>query len=274
MPVLVQAPSDSSGFGPCAPWDPIYCTPLPTGSEEISGFALQMATEILWAKSGMRFDQCTFTVRPCKSSCWGGGAFPYGTWWEMTSSYPTPALINGNWYNLTCGSCANDCSCTTLEEVIFPGPVTSIDTVKVDGMTLLANQYRLDDWRKLVRIDGGTWPSCNDMNLEDTEPGTWSVQLTYGQPVPMAGRFAVGELAHQLILACMGDDCCTLPYRIAQLARQGVTIDFPDIDSLIAGNRLGLLYADAFLDAFNPAGLRMPAQIYNVDAPRHRIVGT
>lgn len=272
MPALPPFPSDSTGFGPCGPWDPIYCTPLPTGSEEISGFALQMATEILWAKSGMRFDACTFTIRPCRTSCWGGG-FPYSGWWEMTSTYPQPALIAGNWYNLVCGTCGDDCSCTPVEQIILPGPVTSIDRVTVDGMTLLSSQYRLDDWRKLVRIDGGRWPDCNDLNLADTEVGTWSVQLTYGQPVPIAGRMAVGELAHQLVLACMGDDCCILPYRIAQLARQGVTISFPDIDSLIAGNRLGLQFADTFLDAYNPYGLRSPSQVYAIDGHRPTITG-
>lgn len=275
MPVLTQAPSDSTGFGPCAFWEPLWCTDLPTGSEAVSGFAIQMATEILWAKSGMRFDQCTFTIRPCRRSCWSGGIFPYGnSWWEITQPYPTPAIIDGNWYNLTCGACGDNCSCVNIEEILLPGPVSSINEVKVDGMALLSTQYRLDNWRKLVRIDGGIWPLCNNLNLADTQVGTWSVNLTYGQPVPVAGRFAVGELAHQLILACLGDDCCVLPYRVAQLARQGVTISFPDITNLIATNRLGLQFCDMFIDSFNPSNLRMPSQVYDIDNPSPRIAGT
>lgn len=232
-----------------------------------------MATEILWAKSGMRFDQCIYTIRPCKRSCWGG-SWPFsGNWWEVGTTYPTPALIAGNWHNLVCGTCGNDCSCTSVEQIILPGPVAEIIAVKVDGFTLPSSAYRLDNWRNLVRIDGGTWPHCNNLNLADTEVGTWSVTLQYGEPIPISARMAVGELAHQLILACMGDDCCILPYRIAQLARQGVTISFPDIDNLISGNRIGLQFVDMFLEAFNPSGLRSRSQVYLVDSPSPTITG-
>lgn len=279
MPVIPsppQFPTGAAGFGPCAAWTPIWCVELSTEAAAISGVAVQMATEILWAKSGMRYDQCSLSIRPCRRSCFGDG-WPFsGQWWEFgtSQSYPTPAFFNGNWYNLTCGDCTDGCSCTRVEQILLPGPVTSITQVKVDGVVLPATSYRLDDWRKLLRIDGDIWPICNDLNLADTEIGTWSVTLVYGEPVPTMGGMAVGELAHQIILACLGDECCTLPYRVQQLARQGVTLTFPDIADLMDANRIGLQFCDLFLDAANPYGLRSNSVVYDLDSPRYTIAGS
>lgn len=284
MPVIplpsIPAPSGAEGFGPCAAWEPIWCVDLPTAAAEISGHAVTMATEILWARSGMRFDQCVLTVRPCRQDCFDAGNYG-GFWWQLGTLYPQPALINGNWYNLTCGSCTDGCSCATVSEILLPGPVTAVNSVKVDGVALASSDYRLDNWRKLIRLDGELWPLCNNLNLEDTEEGTWSVTLTYGQPVPTSGRMAVGELAYQLILACLGDSCCVLPYQVQQVARQGVTIKYPDVSDMFGMdqngrvvNRIGLQYCELFLDAVNPYGMRQASQVYTIDASNPRIAGS
>lgn len=279
MPVLpfggpVPSPSPSEGFGPCEAWEPLWdCAVLPTGSEAISGTMVQAATEILWARTGMRFDQCVITVRPCRRSCFGE-QWPFsGSWWEVGTMYPRPVLFDGNWYNVACGDCGDSCSCTRVEEVILPGPITLINTVKVDGVTLPASAYRLDDWRRVVRIDGGSWPICNDLNKADTEEGTWSIQATYGEPVPVLGRLAVGELALQLIYKCLGMDCCVLPQEVQQLTRQGVTIEYLDPQQLFSANRIGLTICDQFIDAYNPYGVRQKPQVYSLDSPRPRITG-
>lgn len=276
MPVSpLPVPSISSGFGPCEPWEPIWCVNLSTAAAAISGTAVQQATEILWARTGMVFDQCTFTVRPCRQDCWGSSDWPYGGyWWQMNTLYPQPALINGTWYNLTCGSCPGDCSCTTVSQITLPGPITSINRVKVDGQTLDPSAYRLDDWRKLIRIDGNLWPMCNNLNVSDNNLNTWSVNLTYGNPVPTSGQLAVGELAYQLILACLGDDCCQLPYQVQTLARQGVSIKYPDVSKLFAENRIGLRFCDLFIDAVNPYGMRQPSQVYKIDTSPPRILNS
>lgn len=283
MPVIPEnppAPNVLDGFGPCEAWEPIWCVELPTASAAISGHAVQMATEILWARTGMIFDQCTLTIRPCRQDCWGNDGWP-GGWWQLGAPYPMPALINGSWYNITCGSCSGDCSCTTVSEILLPGPVTSINKVKVDGDTLSKSAYRLDDWRKLVRLDGQMWPTCNNLNLSAQNVGTWSVNLTYGIPVPTMGRMAVGELAYQLILACLGDDCCKLPYQVQQITRQGVSIKYPDISEMFGmsrdgrvSNRLGLQYCDMFIDAANPYGLRQRSEVYKIDQASARITNT
>lgn len=283
MPVVPYpvVPLATDGFGPCAAWEPIWCVELPTSSAAISGHAVEMATEILWARTGMRYDQCTLKIRPCRQDCWNESGWPYGDqWWQLGTLYPQPALIQGNWYNLTCGSCSGTCSCASLSEILLPGPVTSIDEVRIDGNVQSTSTYRLDDWRKLVRI-GDMWPLCNNLNLSDSQVGTWSVTLTYGQPVPTMGRMAVGELAYQIILACLGDDCCKLPYQVQQIARQGVTINYPDVSELFGmdrngavRNRLGLQYCDMFIDAVNPYGLRQASQVYGIDSSPPRIAGS
>src|SRR5690606_6789226 len=120
---------------------------------------------------------CEQTLRPCRRDCWGGDTWPWrGSWWEWTGgTWPQPALIGGSWFNLTCGGCPNSCSCTTLSEVLLPGPVDCVTEVLVDGEQLIEGvDWRLDDNRLLVRL-GGMWPKCNRLDLPDDHPGTWSV---------------------------------------------------------------------------------------------------
>lgn len=279
MPVIPLPPVPTpgmggDGFGPCAAWEPIWCVDLPTGSEAISGHMVLAATELLWAKTGMQFDACQLTIRPCRRDCYGQ-SWPFDqSWWEI-NSWPRPVFFNGNWYNMTCGNCGDNCSCTRVEEVLLPGPISSIDQVKVDGVVLTAGvDYRLDDWRKLIRLDGGIWPICNDLNLADTEVGTWSVTATWGTPVPTLGRLAVGELALQFIYACLGMDCCILPQTVQQLTRQGVSIEFLDPQLVFDSNRVGLQMSDMFISTYNPDSLRAPSMVYNIDSPRPRITGT
>ena len=279
MPVIPLPPvptpgGDGEGFGPCASWEPLWCVDLPTGSEAISGHMVRAATELLWAKTGMQFDACQLTVRPCRRDCFGQ-SWPFDqSWWEI-NTWPRPVFFNGNWYNITCGNCGDNCSCSRVEEVLLPGPISSIDQVKVDGVVLTAGvDYRLDDWRKLIRLDGGIWPICNDLNLADSEVGTWSVTATWGTAVPTLGRLAVGELALQFIYACLGMDCCVLPQTVQQLTRQGVSIEFLDPQMVFESNRIGLQMSDMFISTYNPDSLRAQSTVYNIDSPRPRITGT
>jgi hypothetical protein len=259
--------------GPCAPWDPIWCTAcdLPTGSEAVTGAAVQAATEILWEQSNQRFGPCEVTIRPCRRDCNGGG-WPFADqWWEWggNSGWPRPLLYAGVWSNVTCGSCPGTCSCGTLEEAILPAPVYQVVRVLVDGSPLVTGAYRVDDNRILVRTDGGRWPICQALDLPDTAVGTWSVTVQVGEPVPTIGRQAVGELACEIARACMGEEC-RLPANIASLARQGINISFP------AGQDVAerLYFVGLFLDTYNPGRLRGRAQVYDVDGPSFRRVGT
>src|SRR5688572_26213399 len=147
-----------------------------------TGQAVQIATEILYNLSAQQFGVCEFTIRPCRESCndsawWGAsGYLGWGGW--LGGMYPQPALIGGNWYNLRCGSCSGSCSCTPLSIALLPSPVNQILEVKVDGVILTpGTDYRVDNFRELVRLGGQFWPECQDMTLADDQPNTWSVTL-------------------------------------------------------------------------------------------------
>lgn len=243
-----------------------------------TGWALEAATEVLWGLSGRRFGTCQITSRPCRREC--ANAYPLiGHWWEMTGPYlyPRPALIGGVWFNMTCGGCGSSCSCGTVSEVVLPAPVASVDQVMIDGEIVPTGSYRVDDWRLLVRQDGGTWPTCQDLSAPATGTGAWTVTATYGEPVPTIGQIAVGELACELMKACdpslAGD--CRLPPNLQSLVREGVSIQFTeDVQSrLRTDGRLGIWSVDLFLVSFNPKGLQNRAQVYSPDVHRPRVTG-
>jgi hypothetical protein len=278
MPVINPTPQTTPGgagdiTGPCADWPVTWTCDVDTLNPAVTGLAVSMATEALWSLTGMRFGVCQVTLRPCARECQTGSFYDdFGPPWA-SGSYPQPALIGGLWYNLTCGSCAGDCSCTEVSEVRLPAPVNTIVEVLIDGTPMVSGAYRVDNNRLLVRTDGGRWPRCNDLNLDDTEVGTWSVTATYGESLPAGAALAMGELACQFAKAADGQDC-RLPAGVQQLVRQGVTISYPDVGELFKQGRTGLYLVDAFIATWNPYGLRQRSRVYSVDRPSVRRAGT
>lgn len=250
--------------GPCQPWTPIWCQQLPISTAPVSGSALQVATEILWAMSGRQFDECTLTLRPCQKDCFGGTWPYYDRWNEFGTGWPYPYNYNGQWFNLGCGGCPGDCSCTVLYEAALPQPIESIVQIKIDGAVMPTGSYTVYDYRKLIRTDGHPWPLCNDLNKPDTQPGTWSVTAVFGTTVPAAGQLAVGELAREIALACVGDNRCALPKPVQNLVRQGVSMTFLDPTQVFAAGKVGLFFSDLFISAFNPGGIAARAQAIDV----------
>lgn len=260
-------------YGPCDTWDPIYCCTFPTGSEEITGYALQAATEVLWAESGRVFGLCERTVRPCRREC-NGGNWGAGSWWQWTTGYggvwPQPWLYRGNWYNLTCsGGCGDTCSCVEVSEAILPGPVHAVTQVLLHGSVMSTGSYRVDNDQLLVRTDGGVWPWCQDMTQPNDGADAWAVTAQFGQPVPVIGQQAVGELACEITKACRGLEC-RLPPNVQTAARQGVTLQFSDPNDIAER----LYFVGLFIKAYNPLRLRGRARAYDVDSPRWRRTDT
>jgi hypothetical protein len=144
----------------------------------------------------------------------------------------------------------------------------------VDGVVLPASAYRVDNFNLLVRTDGNEWPRCNDLNLEDTEVGTWSVTANYGQPVPELGKLAAGQLAVEIAKRCVNSSGCVLPSgTVQEVTRQGVKKVFFDSDKAFAQGMLGLYWADMFVKTYNPLNTGL-ANIYDIDGPKQRRVGT
>lgn len=231
--------------GPCAPWavaDDV-CAPCAglTFDTGVLENALLRASEILFALSGRQFaGACEATERPCGS----------------------------------CGCEPNRCGCGSLSKVRLGGsPIRAVSEVIVDGVILDTSTYRVDDYRYLVRLrdlDGSrhSWPCCQDLSLDPTEPKTWQVTYTYGADVPLSGVAAAAELGCQLALACdpQAGAVCQLPQRVTSIVRQDVSMAILDPFTFLDDGKTGLYNVDLFLKAFNPAGLRRRATAVSPDS--------
>lgn len=256
--------------GPCAPW-PIdqWCCP-PPAVPEIANMAQEAATEILWALSGRQFGLCSVWLRPCKAGCFTGPYYGWG-WQNDNDDWVRPALLDGVWTNVVCGSCNGDCGCTHTEAITLPGLIHDVIDVVVDGVSV-SGGYRLDQHRTLVRTDGGTWPLCQDWNVDSGE-GTLFVLAQHGREVPSAGLMAVAELASEFVLAHCGSDECRLPQRVVSVDRNGLAIALDDVQSLLREGQLGLTLCDMFIAAFNPHRRASRSRVYSPDFARPRYQG-
>lgn len=266
-------PDDMYRPGPCHPYEWVGCT-IPLEAAAVSGTAIAAASEILYYASGQRFDSCQVTIRPCRKECYGDG-WPRlaGGWWEF-GTWPQPLLYAGSWYNIACGMCGTGCSCSIVSETILPGPVQEIVQVTVDGEVLVdGTDYRLDDYRKLVRLGGNLWPLCNDLNKGITETGTWSVTAIYGEPFPNLGKIAMGQLLCNIIADLIGEDC-TLPDNVTNITRQGLSFTLQDVNDAIESGFDELKYVNKFIQRFNPNKLQGRARLYDPDDPGFRVTGT
>lgn len=265
-------------YGPCANWPVTWVCDVSCESPAVTAEAVAVATELVWALSGRQFGLCEVTLRPCRQDCqvypWPDSGLAASGWVSWPgNSWLGVELVAGQWFNVTCGRCSSGCSCTAISEILLPAPVYRIVQVKVDGDVLPTGSYRLDDARRLVRLDGEDWPRCNDLNLDDDQEGTWSVTAEYGQEVPESGSWAVGELACQLIRARNGEDCM-LPPNVTQLVRQGVTITMPNVVELLRDGMTALYLVNTFIKTYNPHRLTRRSKTYSVDRIPHRRTGT
>ena len=198
------------------------------------------AVEYVWRWSGRGYGTCEVTVRPCRRDC-----HPSTYSLAVDGAPFHPVLIGGDWWNVTCGVCGSSCSCTSLSEVVLPGPVASVSEVLIDGAALDPSAYRVDNWTRLVRVDGGSWPVCQNLSAAADQPDTFEVTYLHGQPVPKAGQLAAGTLACELAKAVCGDDSCALSGRVQEVTREGVTMILmpPDIEK----GETGLWIVDSFI---------------------------
>ena len=262
-------------FGPCSPWPVYFTCDVSAYSPAATGQAVQLATDLLWGLSGRQFGTCTVTTRPCREECAGEGPFGGALYpWLPTSSVAQIGWDTSWWFEAGCGSCDfGSCSCNRISQIRLPSPVNQVVQVKVDGSPLVTGAYRLDNNRLLLRTDGQMWPRCNDLNLDDTHSGTWSVTASYGEDVPQSGQVAMGQLTCEILKAMNGQDC-QLPANVTQLIRQGVTITMPSIGELLDNHRTGLYLVDLFLQAVNPNKLVQRSRVYSPDRPPVRRAGS
>jgi hypothetical protein len=255
--------------GPCAPWitglDVADCCTVECDDPSDFDSAAGLASDLLFELSGRRFaGECSTIVRPCVPTC--------GCPWQILSR--GHIVWNPNyddwWFGWWCDD--TTCGCTPLSRVLLSGyPVQEVTEVLIDGVLVDPATYRLDNHRWLTRVrdpaDLDTvlvWPGCQNLDMENTEVGTFSVEYNFGEAPPAIGQAAAAELACELFKACNGS-ACQLPKGVVRVARQGVTLEKTPFVSwgYVTGKRgnlqkgwsTGLALVDAFLNAYNPGGL-------------------
>jgi hypothetical protein len=211
---------------------------------------MMVASEILWAATGRQYGLCEVTVKPClKSEFLCEPA-------SLSVGFPwIPVFQNGVWTNKAC-VCDTGCVCETVSSVPLPYPVNAIVTVTVDGVEVLDENFRVDDFRYLVRTDGEAWPKCQE---------DWEVKLTYGrEPTPLI-KMATAALACELMKSCVPGATCALPKRMQSMTRQGVTVGFIDPMEFMSFGMTGIYIVDLAIKKANPKGLLKQASVYSPD---------
>lgn len=246
----------------CGTGGALSCTEYEGLDPVTQAAVLQAAVDYLWNWSGRQYGLCPVTIRPCRESCldWNttyrghgrGNSYP-GLPWYGGAGQLQPALIGGEWFNLPCGnSCSGPCSCGPVEQVDLGGGVDSVTEVRIDGVALASNAYRVDNSRWLVRTDGGTWPDCQDMSADpETDDGTFSVTYLNGVPVPPGGQLAAAALACELARQVCGGAGCKPPSRATRVSRQGVEISFDGLAEVWTRGSVGIFVVDTWLASVN-----------------------
>lgn len=245
-------PLDTSG---CPGWDQI--------DPPVRGLAASVASELLWILSGRRFGLTTLTVRPYR--CGGGDGSEF---WRLAPHLP--GLLYGRHVSW-CGCPRPGCSCSPRWcGVGLVGPVHDVNAVRVDGQVVPPAAYVVHDHRWLLRVDGRTWPGCQDLRAADDEPGAFAVTYRRGVPVPAGGRWVGGQLACELAKAALSDKECRLPRRVQSVVRQGVQRTFVDPAQLAKDGMTGRPEVDQWLGAVNPNRLPRDSVVWSPDLPAVR----
>lgn len=259
--------------GVCSPWATAADLCSPCDDYAISNSLLTKnllaASNVLFQLSGMRFPgQCTATVRP--NARWRDPRLEPDRRADALGGYGGRGGYGRGGF---CSCNRSDrTGCTLLPEITLgAGPIVSIQSVKVDGVTLPTTSYRVDDYRYLIRTDGTGLPCCQDVTLPSSATGTFEVAYTYGRNPPQEGITAAAALACEMVMACEPEliGNCRLPRRTQQIVRQGVSVTLVDPSTFLnEDGRTGISEVDLFLFAHNPNKLRRTATIASPDIGR------
>lgn len=220
------------------------------------------AVAYLWRWTGRVYGVCTTTIRPKRQDCDGStyagasGVPTGGAWFE-------PVLVGGKWHNLACGLCGDECACARLYSIRLPGPVQTVEDVTIDGVSVDPDAYRVANRSELVRHDGGRWPICQNLDVDDGAEGAFAVTYRWGVPVPTGGQVAAGVLACELAKALRYSADCRLPQRVQTVTREGVTVGMFDTFEGLDRGRTGIWTIDSWVASVN--GPRPHATVHNPD---------
>lgn len=200
--------------------------------------AINVASALLYVWSGRKYSgSCTSTIRPYPQIGRDPGHRPLFGWFAGISS----DVVN-----------------------LDNPPVTSIGSVKVDGVVVPASEYKLYDGHALYAVNGRSWPCNQDLGLADTEPCTFSITYNHGVLPGAAGLRACAEFACELVRSWNGKKSC-LPDRVTSLTRQGLSVVVSDPTDMWSKGQTGIPKVDMFILAENPHGYQGRARVFNAD---------
>ena len=244
------------GCGKC--WD-TYTNTVQTGAEHL-------AAMVMWAATGRQYGRCEIVVRPCAREALDPQYRTYPVDWSTLGGGSGPYTLGGVWYNGPVG-CEESCDCSAgTRELVLDGPTTtaSITSVTLSGILLAPAAYRVLDGRRLIRIDGSAWPTCDDPSAD---PAPIEVTYLIGLPVPPAVQVAFERLACEFARACSGAPCA-LPQQLRSLTRQGVELQVEQLPIDTTGPLLtGIREVDLVIRAVNPRGRQARSMVISPDLP-------
>ena len=236
------------------------CSAFSTAEPDVKETFEQMAVDLLWNWTNRIFGTFSEVIRPSRVvTPWRPttfeGAGPDAAYYELggrTGGWGwLPVYTGSNWLTLRCGICgtvACGCDPQQLFSIHLPGPIESVENITINGEVLDPEDYRIDYGHTLIRQDGKTWPTRQNLLKKLGEEDTWSIEFTRGVPVPVGGQIAAGMLACELHKASTMDPTCGLPSRVQSVTRQGVSMEvvateFKDIQD----GRTGLSSVDFWI---------------------------
>lgn len=189
----------------------------------------------------------------------------------------------GPW-NFWDGSAWAGQGCRALSRIRLAGHATDIVEVTIDGDVIDPQTYELRENRWLVRMrdpaDLDTplyWPSCQNMDIDAGEEGTFEIVYGYGVDPPESGRLAARELACSIFANACGsgagaEGVCELPSGVVRVEREGITIELSALSKWgqdADGTWItGMPMVDLYLNAENPTGKRKRSRVWSPDYPR------
>ncbi len=271
--------------GPCQPWTDIAavrarCGLLDTVVDDTAlQFGIDLASLVLWGATGRRYGLCKRTVRPC----YAGRRVEHSFYNPAEYQHPVLATTLGGvtLYRAPLVGCG--CS---IPELILDGPVAIVERIVADGVDVPLASLKIktagrNARRAVLRVDGESWPCCNDLNEDPTvaNPGSscpaWQVTYWQGRAVPALAQEMAGILAEQFGRARCEADCDNnMVAGLTRVSRRGVTKEYNQdlIKDPNGAMRTGIDLVDSWLRTVNPNKLKRRPRIVRADDPdRDRI---
>lgn len=195
------------------------------------------ASDFLYVLSGGRvFGRCTRTVWPYRpfAYCRPGG-MGFGGWGRYGWAGDG---YRESWVDYD-----------SVDSIPLQGPETSIVEITIDGLLISPTEYGLLDGNKLFRKGHKVWPSSNDITLDDTQDGTFTITYSFGPTVIVRSvKRAAIELICQMV---QGESQALTRLRgIVSANVQGVSVTMSNDDV----QNLGLPEVARFMDIFGSSG--------------------